>query len=177
MLINVNYLGNCTNNKKSSPDLQDLLQFPLQTLFRCPSSYGRAACIFSGTLSGDFLFRISLESDKNCRRHSQKYIYSDSEGQLSLSHFWPSSSSPDKTFGRWYAVTDGRTNGRCFHVRLCSFCSSRTPKTKAGYLKFWCRGKERSSDRIGVGLGGTVQLTGATVSAVWTTEQSVRKRK
>jgi len=34
MLINVNYLGNCTNNKKSSPDLQSVLQFPLQTLQR-----------------------------------------------------------------------------------------------------------------------------------------------
>jgi hypothetical protein len=54
-LINVDYLGNFTNNKRSSR-----VAVRLQTvehIFRW--RYGRAARSFPGTLSADFLFRIS----------------------------------------------------------------------------------------------------------------------
>ena len=44
--------------------------------------------------------------------------------------------------------TGSRTDGRCFHIRSCSFNSSTTSKTEAGHLKSWCRGKERNSEQI-----------------------------
>lgn len=138
MLINVNYPGNCTNNKKSPPDLQNVLQFPLQTLF---------------STSIDLLFIELRSSCMQFLRNTEWWFLIPNftrigqelwATQWEIHLFGQRRATVTESFltkfnGAWQNVqslirghrrTDGRTFGRCFHVRLCSFSSSRTPKTK-----------------------------------------------